>query len=342
MSAIYAIEKIGPIAPEAARALIGALSDENIDVQGASILALSRFGGEPGVVPALIDMFDREDSYLRYCVAISLGLIGPEAREAIPDLIECLNDEDSLVRSSAAESLGLIGHNTMRAVNALIKAIDDVDELVRRSAAYALGQVDCGSVEATEALISALDDDHNYVRRSAINALGSIRANASQAVPAIVEALDDSDADVRRAAVVSLGKFGADAASAVPKLKALLYEERNLYIPVNYALFMIGDRPDARLESMLEYLRSCNKNARYQVAFYIGEIGPQAKDAVPALIEMLNGEGALPNAAALALGKIGPDAALALPKLREMADDYKVSSYIRKTIRETIAKIEGA
>jgi hypothetical protein len=66
------------------------------------------------------------------------------------------------------------------------------------------------------------------------------------------------------------------------------------------------------------------KKGDVRAAWTLGEMGPKAKDAIPALIEALNkapmpGE-SLPDNAALALGKIGPDA---VPPLLEVLKDKK-------------------
>jgi HEAT repeat protein len=61
---------------------------------------------------------------------------------------------------------------------------------------------------------------------------------------------------------------------------------------------------------------------RQMAALALGNIGPDAREAVPALINALNDPAwSVRRQAAIALGQIGPDAAFALPFLEKHAKD---------------------
>ena len=84
------------------------------------------------------------------------------------------------------------------------------------------------------------------------------------------------------------------------------------------ALNNIG--PDAKeaVPALIEALKDEDKTARQNAAEALGNMGPDAKDAVPTLIETLKDKyGAVRRAAADALGSIGPDAEEAVPALIE-------------------------
>ena len=78
----------------------------------------------------------------------------------------------------------------------------------------------------------------------------------------------------------------------------------------------------------------------------LGKIGPEAKDAVPVLVELLSlkrgdpwREQSLRGKAMVALGKMGPAAAEAIPELRVSAE--KDTPEMRKLARETLKAISG-
>jgi HEAT repeat protein len=56
-------------------------------------------------VTELIAALKDQDAYVRGVAALSLGSIGPEAKEAAPALLAALKDGDSGVRRSAANAL---------------------------------------------------------------------------------------------------------------------------------------------------------------------------------------------------------------------------------------------
>ena len=67
----------------------------------------------------------------------TLGLIGPEAKDAVSALIRALRDKNGWVRASAASALGYIGEGAKEAVPALIPLLQDEDATVRANVTYA-------------------------------------------------------------------------------------------------------------------------------------------------------------------------------------------------------------
>jgi HEAT repeat protein len=65
--------------------------------------------------------------------------MGGEAKSAIPALMELLEDRDFFVRRTAAEALGQVGPEARAAIPALTKLLKDPN--VRRTAAEALRKI---------------------------------------------------------------------------------------------------------------------------------------------------------------------------------------------------------
>jgi HEAT repeat protein len=74
---------------------------------------------------------------------------------------------------------------------------------------------------------------------------------------------------------------------------------------------------DRSVSELIQGLKSEDVGVRRRAIFDVGRVGPEARDAVPALIEILLSEEEeyVRQAAAHSLGRIGPDARAAIPAL---------------------------
>lgn len=77
------------------------LGDSNRKVRTAA-QALSDWGDHS--IPALIELLQHDDLYVRIVAAESLGKLGPDAVAAVPDLTIALSDENFRVRYAAAHT----------------------------------------------------------------------------------------------------------------------------------------------------------------------------------------------------------------------------------------------
>jgi hypothetical protein len=73
---------------------------------------------------------------------------------------------------------------------------------------------------------------------------------------------------------------------------------------------------DSEVQKYREALKSTDINIRREAARALGEIGPEAKDAVPELVEALGDED-VDLIAVWTLGQIGPAARAAVPAIRQ-------------------------
>ena len=82
------------------------------------------------------------------------------------------------------------------------------------------------------------------------------------------------------------------------------------------------------------------ESSRRAAAHALGQIGPEAKAAVPALMELLKDtDSELRWLAALALGQIGPEAKAAVPALMELLKDEEEKVY--REAAEALGKIKS-
>ena len=95
----------------------------------------------------------------------------------------------------------------------------------------------------------------------------------------------------------------------------------------------------ASVGPLVEATKSPDRGLRFVAGWTLAAIGPDAADAVPALIEMLDDEHYVRQTAVYALGTIGPSAKPAVtPLLRTLEDD---SWLIRLKSAEALLKIDS-
>jgi len=183
----------------------------------------------------------------------------------------------------------------------LARSLKHKDRAERLRAANELGKLGAGAAGAASALGAALGDEVPEVRNAAADALGKI---GKPAVAVVDKALGDQ---ARQAAAMrAAGNLGPLAVGLLP---AVTKPWRSVAsdTAIQQCLLAIG-------EPALPHLIECLKDnaINLQVCQVLSSMGPKAKAAVPALIELLGRTGPrAPEGAAAALGPIGDERAVA-------------------------------
>jgi len=159
-------------------------------------------------------------------------------------------------RLNAVRSIGYFGRDGATAVPELTAALNDKSPEMRSAAAGSLGMI--GSAMSVPALAKVLSDPDPRVRCVSAIALEAIGPRAASAVPQLGKALDDPVNYVRIPAADALGSIGAGAVAAVPEMAAVLLRK-------NEDGFVL-----------------------LSTAYALGKIGPPAKDALPALYQIVD------------------------------------------------------
>lgn len=298
------------------------------------------------VVPALAKALEDPDETVRQEAAAALTSFGPDAAMAAPQLIRLLQEEKDLwIRLHAVWVLAAIGPKAEKAIPALKKTLDAGGEnsVLAVEAARALGSI---GKTALPALIEAMRKKDPFIRRRAAAGLADLGPDAKDAVPVLVDALGDTeDGWVPRVACWALRNIGPAAKNALPRLRELLKENNNL-LQMDAARAMVAIDPKAEearpvlrklierypgqigvkaaaalgkmegglataLPVLIKGLEDPGSSfARIDAATGLGELGPPAKEAVPALLRAYRGgDETLREAAARALKRIDPEAA---------------------------------
>ncbi|MBI5641185.1 MAG: HEAT repeat domain-containing protein [Nitrospirae bacterium] len=146
---------------------------------------------------------------------------------------------------------------------------------------------------------------------------------------------------------------GPESYNQIPALiEAMAYKDYRFYEPAMWALIKMKPKVKGMagevVPILVSHLHSCSYNAKALQAtiLALGRFGPDAEEAVPALVDQLKCEKTdtyevTPNIirwqAARVLGEIGPQAREAIPDLTKALNDS--SAFVRDAARQAIWKI---
>jgi eukaryotic-like serine/threonine-protein kinase len=103
------------------------------------------------------------------------------------------------------------------------------------------------------------------------------------------------------------------------------------------ALGNLGNDARSAVPALVQLLDDRQEEVRWRAAEALGKIGPAARGAVSALARTAGGSGLPATEAAKALGKIGPGAADAVPALAQQLRSSDV--YLRREVAKSLARI---
>jgi HEAT repeat protein len=256
-------------------------------------------------------------------------------------------DKSPTIRAGAAAALGRMGPNARTVVNVMIEALKDQDVAVRAAVAEALGRIGDEAKSAIPRLVPLLKDPDPGVRLAAAFALGRIGPEAATAVPDLAQALaTDTDVAVRKEAARAFALLGLDAKAGIPALAKALRQDKSEEVRQHAALAlekMRGEEVHAVAPVMIEAMKKDpDKSVRIFVVHALGNsLGPNLRDFVKDLAEQLprEKEGDVRLAIVQELGALGPDAKEALPALQQMVTDVQIT--VRDAAKQAVRKVQG-
>ncbi len=212
---------------------------------------------------------------------------------ATPTLAAAIKAENRNVRRFAITALQRMGSDSKAALPELLQAFKNADPTTRSLAVYAVGQIHInqGTKEVVAPVMEALKDNNANVRAAAANALKLMRDSAKSAIPALLNALSDKDADVRSCVIVALDELGAGK-TAVPEVSRLIHDRE---VKVRQPAFNYLDRLNAEeimeaIPPLIAALKEPDASIQYRAVGLLARIGPAAKEAIPALSELLRSD----------------------------------------------------
>jgi HEAT repeat protein len=221
------------------------------------------------------------------------------------------------------DALAARGEKAAEAVKPIEELLKDKSATVRAHAALALGAIGLQAKDSVTALAQLLKDPEDVVRRSALRALRSIHPGPPVMVPICTKLLEDPDPAMR---VRVLGAIADCGVEAVPGLIAALKDDKAAY----WALIILRDiGPAAKdaVPAIIEKLKDKQPRIRMEAVLTLGALGDAADTAEPQIAELLSDPNAR-TAATFVLGRLGkiPTEAEATIRANTKSEDQLLST----------------
>jgi HEAT repeat protein len=237
-----------------------------------------------------------------------------QAEDSVATLIGNLASSDQSVQLRAIDELGMQKEKAAEAVTPLTELLKSDSAKVRAHAAHSLGEIGPAARPAVDSLSQLLKDADETVRRQAVQAIGDIRPGPQVMVPLCVKLLEDPDPGVRLRVMNAIADAGA---RAVPGLIAALDNEKAAY----WACLILRDiGPDAKdaVPALTKKLQDKDPEVRREAILALAAVGKEAESAVEPIAAAVKDEITC-GAATYALGRIGQIPADVEPTVRANA-----------------------
>jgi HEAT repeat protein len=249
-------------------------------------------------IPDLISRLESGDDTERRNPADDLGEIDDPPPEVASALIKALGD--SRAGYLAAMGLARISIDDASVIAPIIETLRTGNGQAEYWAAVALRQIGLDRARDAVPLMTALlarnGDD---IQVTAAKALGGLGPDAAVAVPALIAVLAAGDSWAVKCAVITLGRIGPQAHAAIPILKQMFDSGSDYRMDVARALWSIDPTIAPHLLPFLIDQVTSQRNTNgpnqpmghsfFMAIELLGEMGPAAHSAIPALNDQLRG-----------------------------------------------------
>jgi HEAT repeat protein len=322
------------------------LHSPDVLVRERSLWGLFSLGprGQALLPEVLRVLSDPEEADLHLLSLRVLGRMGPEARAAVPALLHCLHDRPADRRVvlellsrladrehtwrplaeallfGADDALGSYVWNRFTdiqgpAVPALLRALGSNDPDRQRRAAALLGALRPEGREVVAGLSALLEDRSPAVR---VQAAGSLVATdpqgpgTAQALFILTRAARHAEDGLRHHAVQHLLSHASAweglKTPVVPTLMRELLHDPDAEVRQQALRFFAGTKPPDFAATLVQALGDQDTRVRRQAADLLGFCGPEARVAIPSLVESLGSkDGGLRSLAVQALRRHGQE-----------------------------------
>jgi HEAT repeat protein len=342
--------------------LLAALKDENKSLRSSAAWALSFLGDKtpPEVIEAMV-------AGLADPTVDNVAAFARVGENAVPALIKAVNADDDKMKRNAINALAKIGCAAQPSLPALRNLAQSKDMSLAILAAAAAARISLDPKDAATVFQSLKEGDVE----SRLKALGHVRELGPLALPyqkGLIALLDDKDIKVKELVIKVIAQLGSDAPEAIAALAESLPPTEKWGFLLNGYGKPFGETFKPAVPTLIKALSDPKEDVCFDACRLLRQIGPEAKDAVPALIQLLGvsrqayrvnevlaaleaiGAGAksavplLARAAsypqaALCLGGIGPAAKDAVPALQKCLADPEPNVRLAATC--ALARIES-
>ncbi|MEK7485905.1 MAG: HEAT repeat domain-containing protein [Planctomycetota bacterium] len=209
-----------------------------------------------------------------------------ELAKYAPALVQAALDYDKLVRSRAKNAIHSLRINTKSEISKIVLSLKHPNPEIQIDALDLLIMLGPEAEEAVPALILALQDMTYNVRYRTLAALGSIGTKAASAVPEMTKLYAKENWILKSTVINAVSSINPDAPELLPLLKDAFHHEN---LQLRQHALLITSRLGKKIVSLLPELLQAleEKNFRLKAIEALARIGPEAKEAIPALSKIL-------------------------------------------------------
>jgi HEAT repeat protein len=285
MSLAWALGSLYPGLPAALPLLEQLLQSQHKTLRNQAAFAICRYRKDgKSAMPVMLEMLKADDPQQRMQVLQGLEQLGSTATEALPLLLERWRTEvDPNLRAQWAAPILAISRTDGEPVLQWLRTQLPRPYMQNQPALRLLCRYDSKNADLQAALRGMTQDRNAYLFNVTIELIGLLKGDGKSFLPKLNEKLKDNDVSKRVRAAFAIYQIEGKAESVLPVLIAALKEE------------------DAVTVNTFARLRT----AAALAAAYLGDIGPEARPALPALHEAeFLGDSNLTSQARLAIRKI--------------------------------------
>lgn len=296
--------ELGPVAAPAFNALTVAAADADPRVRATAIGALVSTRVQiPAAVSRVEAALKDPSAIVRIAAAQLIPHLGEQARPLAPALINALGDSDAAMQLAVVQALPSVGQSAEPAIRPLLQLLPKADNETRARVLAVFAGIGSQAKEALPEIQNCLKDSDPAVRAAAFSAVAKIEEPAAR-LPILLAALDDPALPVRKAAAQEIAALGDKAREATGRLVALLGREDER----DFAFDTLRQISPRSVPDLVVMLGDRDLAVKGFAARRLGSLGPEAREAIPALEAILNGNerGELKRTVAEALKRIKP------------------------------------
>ena len=279
-----------PIPEEAAKSVIPLFDADN----SARQWAIHTMAALPVSGQLETTLKDGKTARSRQAAAVTLGHRPLSGAKSAPALKAALTDPEFIVRFAAAVSLVRVARSNAETAASvlpvLIEGLKQDDNGARLAAVQNLGSVGVPARPAVPELKQRLSDKTPEVALEAAIVLTEIASSdAAESIPVLITGVKSENEVAATRAARALSVHGLAAKSAVPELvKRFAAKTPQLRIAAAEAAGRIDpDQAEKAAEVLVTFFKQPNNSMfRDEAVYSLIRIGPSAKSAAPALVEM--------------------------------------------------------
>ncbi|WP_182865396.1 HEAT repeat domain-containing protein [Rhodopirellula sp. JC639] len=328
-----ALAQIGPVATEP---LIKALRTET----GGSKTIAAQAIGKMRTVPAsavgpLAACLDDADPRLRASAAAALGRYPQLDDHVVSQLRTLCQDQQPEVRAAAVSAVANVDDAPSRVTKQMLEALDDDAAEVRRNAIGGLARMETASGDVIDALILGLDDSDARVRREAALAIEAVGEAARRSAPRLMQLVGDEDSSVRSAAASALATTAAPSEDLIVVLGDGLADAEDAVVLASLrSVTTLAGRAVSLSDQVITLTDHDRADLRAAAYACLAKIETDRQKSVPLLIQGLaDPDWAVRRDAGESLGELGADAKSAVPALFRLLPVPEDTNFAKTALR---------